>query len=48
MIPIFVIGITGFSYSYFEARNIRVVNYDFIHDDIPLSFTAIIILRLMM
>lgn len=37
-ILIFLIGILGFSYSYYEARNLKVRKYDFVHQDIPNSF----------
>lgn len=38
IIPILVIGIMGFSYSYYEARDIRIVYYSFTHKDIPDAF----------
>lgn len=33
-----IVGIIGFSYSYYEARNLNVRKYDFVHKDIPNSF----------
>lgn len=35
---VILIGIIGFSYSYYEARNLRVKKYDFVHTEIPDSF----------